>query len=154
MPKLAAALLLLAAPAPAQTGRVDAAAVRACLAGAPAREGPPGCAGEAARACLGQPSGNTTLAIAECLMAETRVWEDLMAAALRHRAGGFGRDRPELVGDLEAAQRAWAAYREAECGLRYAIWIEGSIRTIIAGDCHLKKTAARALELRHLAGME
>ena len=153
MVRLAAALLALTAPASAQIARVDTADVRACLVGAPADAGPPACAGEAARACRMRPGGDTTLGIADCLMAETQVWTGLMRAELRRREEELGRERPELVTDLEAAQRAWVAYRDAECGLRYAIWIKGSIRTIVAGLCHLRKTAARALELRHQGGM-
>ncbi len=134
---------------------MDAAQVRACLEAAPRGEGAPGCAGDAARACQALPGGQTTLGITECLMAETRAWEALMAEALERQAGALGREGDgALAGQLHETQRHWAAYKDAECGLRYAIWIAGSIRMIIAGDCHLQKTAARALELHHLGSME
>ena len=146
--------LFLAAAATAQQAEVDAELVRDCFAEARADGGVPSCAGDAADACRVRPGGGTTLGISQCLMAETQVWVGLMNAAIARQAEAFGRDRPELVAELHAVQDAWVAYRDAECGLRYAIWVGGSIRTIVAGSCHLRKTAARALELRDLGSME
>jgi uncharacterized protein YecT (DUF1311 family) len=153
-------LLGLPGMAAAQQGsygqaQVDPAQVQACFdAARPTDEGVPACASEAARACQARPGGHTTLGISECLLAETAVWGELMRAALARQAQTLGRTDPNLKSQLTAAQTAWAAYRDAECGLRYAIWIEGSIRTIIAADCHLNKTAQRAVELRLLGGGE
>jgi len=148
-------LAALGAPAIAQEDAVDATLVRACLEAAQSREGAPDCAGEAANACQALPGGATTIGISECLMAETRVWAQLMNEALERQAGVLGREGDgALVGQLQETQRHWYAYRDAECGLRHGIWIDGSIRTIIAGHCHLKKTAARALELHHLGSMK
>ncbi|MGF6860390.1 uncharacterized protein YecT (DUF1311 family) [Rhodobacteraceae bacterium MBR-64] len=135
--------------------QVDPAPVRACYQAArPADRGVPACAGDAARACQARPGGDTTLGISECLMAETAVWDDLMRGALAQQAQTLGQNDPALPPQLTAAQNDWAAYRDADCGLRYAIWLTGSIRTIIAADCHLAKTAQRAVELRYLGGAE
>lgn len=144
----------------AQNGaQVAPATVRACFdAARPADRGAPACAGEAARACQALPGGQTTLGITECLMAEAAVWGDLMRAALTRQAAALataGPDQaPDLARQLDAAQTAWAAYRDAQCGLVYAIWLDGSIRTIMAGACHLRMLAARAVELRFLGEME
>lgn len=133
---------------------MDAALVRACHAGAGLGETRPPCIGTAATACQALPGGDTTLGIAECLMAETAAWAELMQAAYDRQAEALGgRDRA-LVAQLANAQEAWGAYRDAECGLRYGYWIEGSIRTIMAAACHLEKTAARTKELRDLGAME
>lgn len=152
----AVALAVMSGPVVAQQGvQLDPEAVRACAQTARAVDrGAPACAGEAARACQARPGGGTTLGTTECLMAETAVWGDLMQAALADQAQRLGQQDPALVPQLNAAQKAWIAYRDAECGLRYGIWIEGSIRTIIAADCHLIKTAQRAIEVRFLGSME
>lgn len=133
---------------------MDAALVRACHAGAALGEPYAPCVGDAARACQALPGGDTTLGITECLMAETRLWEEVMQAEYARQAEELAALPGELPAQLAATQAAWRSYRDAECGLRYAYWIDGSIRTIVAGDCHLRKTAARAQELRDLGAME
>lgn len=144
----------LAWPAGAQEAMVEAEVVRACHDGARAGDLSPACVGAAAAACQARPGGETTIGIAACLMAETAVWADLMQAAYDRQAGALAGAPGDLVAQLAAAQAAWEVYREAECGLRYGYWIDGSIRTIVAADCRLKKTAARALELHDLGAME
>lgn len=135
--------------------QVDPATVQACYQAArPTDRGAPACAGEAARACQDRPGGDTTLGISECLLAETFVWGDLMRTALAQQAQTLGRADAGLPKQLAVAQNAWAAFRDADCGLRYGIWLDGSIRTIIAADCHLTKTAQRAVEVRYLGGGE
>lgn len=153
---LAVALAALPGTTGAQEPLIGPAPVRACLEAArPHDRGAPACAGAAARACQQRPGGDTTLGITDCLMAETAIWDDLMQAELARQtailraAGGDG-----LVAQLTASQHAWAAYRDAQCGLVYGIWRDGSIRTIMAGECQLSITARRAVELRHLGGME
>lgn len=133
---------------------MDAALVRACHSGVALAEPYVPCVGDAARACQALPGGDTTLGITECLMAETRVWEEVMLAEYERQAGELAALPGELSAQLAATQTAWRSYRDAECGLRYALWIDGSIRTIVAADCHLRKTAARAQELRDLGAME
>lgn len=149
----AVALGITSGPVGAQETNVAPATVRACLdATRPVDRGPPACAGQAARECQERPGGDTTLGITECLMAETAVWDTLMQAALARQQGTLG--TPALVAQLTAAQTAWATYRDTQCGLIYGIWIDGSIRTIMAADCQLVMTAQRAVELHHLGGME
>lgn len=152
--KLALILLLVAGPAMAQGVQVDARQVRDCLAEAGAGQGVPACVGGAAAACQDRPGGHTTLGISECLMAEMRIWGEVMNSAFARQAETLGERDSALVEQLRESQRAWSAYREAECGLRYALWIGGSIRTVMAGNCHLRKTAARAMELEYLGVME
>ncbi|NCQ24213.1 MAG: hypothetical protein COW54_01915 [Rhodobacteraceae bacterium CG17_big_fil_post_rev_8_21_14_2_50_63_15] len=154
MRRLLVIVLVGPGAAAAQDLAVDVAVVRACHDAARAGDLSPPCVGAAADACQALPGGDTTLGISECLLAETYVWADLMQAEYERQAAALSAAPGDLGMQLAAAQAAWGAYREAECGLRYGYWIEGSIRTIMAADCHLEKTAARARELRDLGAME
>ncbi len=51
---------------------------------------------------------------------------------------------------LLAAQRAWLAFRDANCPF-YADPEGGSVAAVVANDCVLSATANRALELENLA---
>jgi uncharacterized protein YecT (DUF1311 family) len=51
---------------------------------------------------------------------------------------------------LRGAQRAWITFRDADCGLQYQMFIDGTIRSNIYTGCMLNFTAARALFLRDL----
>lgn len=88
-------------------------------------------------------------------MAEAGIWDDLLntyykgARALLLQQGGTA-----LADQLLDAQRAWIAFRDADCGLIYTIWADGSIRTVLAADCQMRKTAQRALEMRDLGSMQ
>lgn len=147
------ALALMAAPAFAQEPQVDPATVRACF--DDARGTTPDCIGEAAAACQAQPGGETTLGISACLQGEAQAWDDLLNAQYKGvRARLLEQGGTDLADQLLDAQRAWIAFREADCSLVYAIWAEGSIRTVMASDCYLHKTAQRALELRDMGSME
>lgn len=148
-------LALLPATAFAQGMQVDRQQVLQCFRATPLDAAPPTCIGDAAAACQRLPDGETTLGTADCLTAETAVWDDLLnaeyrAAMVRMRDHGGG----ALAEQLRDAQRAWIAFRDAECGLHYGIWAGGSIRVIIGANCVLRETAERALELRDLGRME
>ena len=51
---------------------------------------------------------------------------------------------------LAATQKAWEAYRDAECGFEEDLFdpTEGSMRAAVATSCRHGKTAERAVELR------
>ncbi|WP_297774769.1 lysozyme inhibitor LprI family protein [uncultured Roseovarius sp.] len=110
--------------------------------------------GDAAARCQERPGGDTTLGISECLMAETGVWAALMQEAYDQKLDTLRETDQSLPEALRQSQEAWAAYRDAACGLQYQIWLQGSIRVIIAGNCHLRKTAARAHELSGLGELD
>lgn len=143
----------LAAPTFAQEPQVDPAMVRACFDDATGTT--PDCIGDAAAACQSQPGGDTTLGISACLQGEAQAWDDLLNAQYKGaRARMLEQGGTDLADQLLDAQRAWITFRDADCGLVYAIWAEGSIRTVMASDCYLHKTAQRALELRDMGSME
>lgn len=62
-----------------------------------------------------------------------------------------GRTPAPLQTMLRDAQRAWIAFRDADCDHEYAIWGEGSMRQIAGALCLLERTATRTLELRSKA---
>ncbi|MDF1728103.1 MAG: lysozyme inhibitor LprI family protein [Sulfitobacter sp.] len=140
-----AVALLGAAPLSAQV--VEESYVRNCFASAGPGETAPICLGEAANQC--QSAGfDTTIGISQCIQAETAVWDTLLNETYGEVRRIFTAQDPSLGTNLRDAQRAWIAYRDAECGLEYARWIGGSIRTIVAANCHMTETAERAIELR------
>ena len=157
---LALALLLVASGAAAQDAAGDAAEIEACLGAADDRAAARGCVGRVADRCMSaSPDGATTLGMAECLSAETAAWDRILnadwkrarAAARAHEASGEAEAAgatPGTEAALIAAQRAWIAFRDAECGLRYAMWIGGTFRVIAAGTCLRDMTAERVLDIR------
>ncbi len=117
------------------------------------------CIGVMSDACFSrEPDGESTLGMSQCLYAESEVWDELLNAEYRRTmawAGKMDRDEaayfPEYAvraDRLRAAQRAWIAFRDAECGLDYAIWGSGSMRNIAGADCIMRQTAERVIALR------
>ncbi|WP_295536386.1 lysozyme inhibitor LprI family protein [uncultured Thioclava sp.] len=149
---IAALLAALGSPALADPS-VDPNTVHACFDGA--KDTHPACIGDAANACQAQPGGATTLGISACLQGEAQVWDDILNAQYKGaRAQLLEQGGTPLADQLLDAQRTWIAFRDADCGLVYSIWADGSIRTVIASSCYLNKTAQRALELHNLGNME
>ncbi len=117
------------------------------------------CIGVMADACISrEPGGESTLGTSQCLYAESRVWDGLLNAEYRRTmawAREMDRDEAEYFPEyanradrLRAAQRAWIAFRDAECDLEFAIWGSGSMRHIAGANCILRQTAERTIELR------
>ena len=59
-------------------------------------------------------------------------------------------DGGQRVEALRDAQRAWIAFRDAECAMEYAAWGTGSIRSIAGADCMMSLTAERTVRLIEL----
>ena len=84
----------------------------------------------------------STYEIVECLKAKTAQWDKRMTIAYQRMLNaGETRQREQL----RVAQRLWIQYRDANC-LYYDLG-EGTIARIDAGDCMLRMTRARALEI-------
>ncbi|TMV91013.1 DUF1311 domain-containing protein [Thioclava sp. BHET1] len=132
---------------------VDPATVQACFKNA--KTVLPACIGDAANACEDQPGGSTTPGIAACLSGETQLWDDLLNEQYKAaRARLVMQGGKTLSDELLKTQRAWIAFRDADCGLEYSIWEGGTIRSVMAASCQLSRTAQRALELRQLGSLE
>ncbi len=92
-----------------------------------------------------------------CTLAEARVWDGFLNSEYAATMGFFqdwdegeSTHFPEYAKrqeNLRDAQRAWIAYRDAECGLANAIWGSGSMRHIAGSTCMLNMTARRTIEL-------
>lgn len=137
---------------------LDAGLVEACHQSYNDRAEEVGCIGDAANLCQGVQTeafnGGTTLGITACLAAETEAWDVILnrnykvimreMKAMDAASGGAGLSRAEA---LRAAQRAWIAFRDAECRRLFAEYQDGSIRSVVAAGCMLDLTAKRALEL-------
>ena len=93
--------------------------------------------------CLDSPGGQSTMGMVQCIGEELKVQDKALNAAYR-----------DLVGDMNArqkanllkAQRAWIAFRDADCQARYdPDW--GTLSTINANMCMLRRTVERTIEL-------
>lgn len=128
-----------------------------CYEAASGAEAKAQCLGAVSKPCMAQPGGETTLGITMCASAEAQVWDKFLNAeykALMAFSKAMDVDEaayfPEYAKreeNLRAAQRAWIAYRDAECGLAYALWGSGSMRNIAGSDCIMQMTAERTIEL-------
>lgn len=131
--------------------------LEACYAaaeGAGAREA---CVGVVAEACMAADGGDySTVGMMECLSAETAVWDTFLNDEYRETRAVFEAMDVEETNPayarraqaLRTAQRAWIAFRDAECGLAYSRWGAGSMRMLDGAGCRQRMTAERALELR------
>lgn len=155
------ALMVAATPAAGSEHEVAAYGhiLTACYAAAPDAEARAACMGAMATECMDdQDGGHTTLGMTFCLNAEASVWDGFLNteyAATRDWARVADEDEaanfPEFAVRAEMlreAQRAWIAFRDAECALRYAEWGAGSMRTIAHADCMVQMTAERTIDLR------
>ena len=139
-------------------------AVTDCYESAADTEAKAACMGRMATLCMEtQEGGQTTLGMTSCLNAEAQVWDGFLNAeyrATRNWARAADADEAEFFPEfaqraekLLEAQRAWIAYRYAECALDYAEWGSGSMRNIAHADCMMQMTAERTIELRRMREM-
>jgi uncharacterized protein YecT (DUF1311 family) len=151
--------LLSAGPIFAQDAQVDESLVRHCHASTPTGATYPECLGQASNACQAQPGGSSTLGIVACIQAETTVWDQLLnteyKATQAANAQADARSQQANINRVKAlrdAQRAWISFRDADCNARYALWQDGTIRSVVAANCHMVMTASRAIDLRDMRG--
>ena len=136
----------------AQTQHVAQTLVRACFAETSTDVVYPDCLGQAANKCQDQLGGSTTIGIAQCVGAETDVWDAILNEEYGRTRHLFLKNGGEdLTRSLRDAQPAWIAFRDADCALQYERWAAGSCRSIAHASCLLKMTASRAVVLREMA---
>lgn len=87
----------------------------------------------------------TTYAIADCIDARAKVWDQRLNQAYQALLTMLKDDRGRLDA-LKTAQRAWLAYRNANCAF-YGTE-SGTIRMIEVATCNRDLTQARAIELQ------
>ena len=84
----------------------------------------------------------STYEIVECLRAKTAQWDNRMTTAYQRMLNA---GEPKQREQLRVAQRLWIQYRDANCPY-YGLG-EGTIARVEAGDCMLRMTQSRAIEL-------
>lgn len=159
MPRLWPILLILAlGPFPAaaaESDPADVAAIKACIASA--GSDPQSCVGQISDECQGQPEGQTTQGVDACLGREASAWDTILnenyksaTAAAKEQDASYAEQsiQPGAAAGLVKAQRAWVAFRDAECDRRFELYKDGTIRTNIASSCLLQLTADRALDFQ------
>jgi len=75
------------------------------------------------------------------------IWREVLAHYQR-ADGGAG--SAEGVKRLRAAQRAWIAFRDAECAVAGYEALGGSLEPMLVSGCNAELTRRRAAELRQL----
>ena len=130
-----------------------------CYAAAGTTEAKAECIGILSQNCMGrEEGGETTLGMTQCLSSETEVWDVFLNDEYRQTmawAKAMDTDEAEVFPEfanraksLRDAQRAWLVFRDAECGLDYAIFGSGSMRQIVGASCFMRMTAERTIDLR------
>lgn len=89
-----------------------------------------------------QSCDGSTYEMVECLKAKTAQWDKRLNIAYPKALDAA---QPKQREQLRKAQRAWIAYRDANC-LYWGLG-EGTIARIQAGDCMYRMTKERAEEL-------
>ncbi|MDP1736853.1 MAG: lysozyme inhibitor LprI family protein [Caulobacter sp.] len=93
--------------------------------------------------CLESPEGQSTMGIVQCIGAELEIQDAALNAAYRALIADM---TPAQKAGVQKAQRAWIAFRDADCRSRYSPdW--GSISTTVANMCVLQRTVERTIEL-------
>lgn len=132
--------------------------LRACYDPAPTAAGRLACMHTVSETCQAEEEGGySTMGMAMCNQAETEAWDVLLNEEYKEtRAWSAALDEDEQASfpnldsradTLRDAQRAWIAYRDAECRNEYANWGAGSMRHIVGTACYLDMTAKRTVEL-------
>ncbi len=100
------------------------------------------CKGASAEPCISA-DGGTTHGMVMCFSNEAEVWARAMEESQRRLTVAS----PETAAALADSQRAWASYRDAQCGYRVALWGEGSGARVELAACIAAMTADRAILL-------
>lgn len=149
LPTLLIALLASALALPAGADEVpdhtqsDAVVMNDCL-DSEEIQAPIECIGAVSNHCQEVPGGGSTVGMVQCLERETDFWDTLLNTRYEELAQALA---PAAFEALQEAQRAWIAFRDAECAFEHAVWGDGTIRAVAGASCMLEITAERALGL-------
>lgn len=161
-----ALLLALAAPAAAAAQQVDAEYARACYETTYYGNYQPRCRLDAVFTCSEKAGRVQWRADPTCFRSATSVWDVFLNEAygtamdISLRVDANAPDQPSEAASLrDAAQRAWIAYRDAECRRVDAAFASSDadvtsreVRESMAAHCLLDMTAQRTIELRDIQG--
>ena len=93
--------------------------------------------------CLASPAGQSTMGMIDCTDAELHIQDTRLNAAYRKTMAVLNARQKTK---LQAAQRAWVAFRDAECA-SYEDEDWGTISRINASACVLRMTVQRTIQL-------
>lgn len=134
----------------------DPATLDSCLKAAADPAAKYACVGLAAQACAAQPGHDNTIGMSACYGAELDLWKAQLNATYDklfavHQASdktveGVGA-APQAPA-LEAAQKAWLGFRDAECTYQEGFFGGGSGAGPAAVLCELDLTGRRAIDLQ------
>lgn len=96
--------------------------------------------------CMASPDGQSTVGMLDCAAAEMKVQDARLNAAYRKAMDGL---TPGEKDRLKAAQRAWVAFRDADCAAMEDPEQWGTISRINASQCMLDRTIVRSIELEN-----
>ncbi|MBP0616551.1 lysozyme inhibitor LprI family protein [Jiella mangrovi] len=149
-------ICLLAHPAAAADKNLasDKASLEACV--TKSQDDPKRCIETIATPCSEALPAENEEGVNGCYDRESAAWDLLLNANYKTAvkdAETYDADAKENGGDPEAAanlkkaQRAWIAFRDAECDRLYARSMDGTIRFTVYAACQNRMTAERAIEL-------
>jgi len=93
--------------------------------------------------CLAGPAGQSTMGMIDCTGAELQIQDARLNTAYRKTMASLN---ARQKAKLQAAQRAWVAFRDAECAsFEDEDW--GTISRINASACALHMTVQRTMDL-------
>ncbi|MGZ8370207.1 MAG: lysozyme inhibitor LprI family protein [Caulobacteraceae bacterium] len=96
-------------------------------------------------ACMNAPGGESTAGMIQCIGAELAIQDARLNAAYKRVMAGLNTRQKTK---LQAAQRAWLAFRDADCESKTdEDW--GTLSRITANDCMLSRTVERTIELEN-----
>jgi len=96
-------------------------------------------------ACLASPDGVSTYGMIMCTQKEDDLQDARLNAAYKKVMAGLN---ARQKAKLQAAQRAWIAFRDAECA-SYQDEDWGTISRVISAGCVLHMTVQRTMDLEH-----
>ena len=95
-------------------------------------------------ACM-EKSGGVTVDMLDCIGAETKRQDTRLNKVYKEVMAQLS---PARNKELQAAQRAWIKFRDANCNF-YADPEGGTMATVSSNDCFMSATASRAKELEN-----
>lgn len=100
--------------------------------------------------CLDKSDG-ITLRMRECNGEELRRQDGQLNSLYRELSA---KSTPEARAALVRTQRAWIAFRDAECEYEGEQHSGGTLEAIVIGGCHVEMTAQRVMQLRRYVRIE
>ena len=139
--------------------------VRGCFENADSVDGMAACEYQTAEKCqITEAGGLSNLGMTACIWSEYEAWDVLLNEQYRAAISSFEKidgDSADLgpadsnrAETLRVAQRAWIAYRDAECANETAYFGSGSMRLPVGASCYLGEVSERTIELWAKRGLE